>query len=109
MALAEHELARYWDTLGYILERQGNSGLRHLQAARGLDPLACCGYHLGRSHESTGDVQKALTVYRAVVETDSSAEMKRRIEDRIQALSGTSAPIPESAAGSQSYAVAAIR
>jgi len=54
-------------------------------------------------------VQAALTVYRAAVETDGSAEMKQRIEDRIQVLSGSSAPMTESAAGSESYAVVAIR
>ncbi len=44
---AEHQLARYWDTLGYILDREGKEGTRYLLAAWTVDPLAYYGSHLG--------------------------------------------------------------
>ncbi|HEX4068201.1 MAG TPA: hypothetical protein VHZ09_19435 [Acidobacteriaceae bacterium] len=90
-AMAEHRMARYWDTLGYILEREGGEGVRYLAAAWVLDPRAYYGSHLGRAYENMGDSKSALTVYRAALQEDDSSDLKQNMQDRIEALSGPGA------------------
>ncbi len=90
--LAEHRLARYWDTLGYLLSREQKDGTRYLLAAWTVDPLAYYGSHLGHEYEKQRMSAEAITVYRAAAEADGSPEMKQLVRDRLNALAGSTQP-----------------
>ncbi len=100
--LAEHHLARYWDTLGYLLSREQKDGTRYLLAAWTVDPLAYYGSHLGHEYEEQRMSSQAIAVYRAAAEADGSPEMKQLVRDRLNALAGPTQPqaVPASASPS---------
>ena len=106
---AEHHLARYWDTLGYTLDREHKDGTVYLLAAWTLDPLAFYGSHLGRDYEHAHMDADAIAIYRQAQNAEGSADMKQTIADRLAALAGPPKPAPASApAGPVAHAVAAV-
>ena len=105
---AEHQLARYWDTLGYILDREGKEGTRYLLAAWTVDPLAYYGSHLGHDYEQARMSNEAIAVYRQAALADGSPEMKQTVRDRLNALAGPTPSTAAAAAPALPRAVASI-
>jgi tetratricopeptide (TPR) repeat protein len=92
-------LARYWDTLGYIYDRQGDSDTArsYIESAWKLDPLAYYGSHLGRILGQAGDTEEAVAVYRASLQAPGSEQLKGTIRERLNALAGDSEKTPGTA------------
>ena len=107
--LAEHHLARYWDTLGYTLSREKKDGIRYLLAAWTLDPLAYYGSHLGQQYEHVHVSDEAVAVYREALGEPGGVDMKQLIRDRLNALQGPPQAAAVSVATAQTtHAVADI-
>lgn len=100
----EISLARYWDTLGYIYDRQGDTdqAKSYIEGAWKLDPLAYYGSHLGRIDEQAGDTKQAVEIYRAVLQAPGSDELKQTIRERVTSLAADSET--QSAASSEALA-----
>ena len=109
---AEHQLARYWDTLGFTLEREGKDGSQYLLAAWTLDPLAYYGSHLGKSYEQRHETAAAVAVYRAALSYSGSPEMKQQVRERLDSLAGppsadTAMPAPVGSSTAKTIAAVA--
>lgn len=96
---SEITLARYWDTLGYIYNRQGLTNLAqpYVESAFTLDPLAHYGNRLARMAERDGNTQRAIAFYRAALQAQGGDELKATMRERLRALTGDAAdnPVPD--------------
>ncbi len=90
---AEITLARDWDTLGAVYNRQGNTetARSYIESAWKLDPHAYYASHLGRILEQAGDTGDAVAVYRAALQAQGGDHLKEMLRERVTALAGDSA------------------
>lgn len=92
-------LARYWDTLGSIYNRQGDTeqAKSYFESAWKLDPLVYYGFHLGRLDEQAGDTQQAVEIYRAALDAPGGDDLKQTIRERVNSLAHDSGTQPVAA------------
>jgi len=86
-AAATRSLVAAWDTLGWILFRQGRlaEGERYLRAADGAQPGAVSAAHLGALLEANGRPQEAIEAYARAVALDAAAPARARLASLVQA------------------------
>ena len=84
-------LSRYWDTLGYVHSRMGETALakQYIKRAWELDPQAYYGSHLARLSEEAGDTQEAVQIYGEALNSPGGEDLKKTLHERIQSLTGS--------------------
>jgi hypothetical protein len=92
-------LARYWDTLGYVYYREGDSmtAKSYIESAWKLDAQAAYGSHLSVFASEAGDNQEAARILRAASQAPGNDELKGDLQLRAKALGGVSGSAGESA------------
>ncbi|MDR3792669.1 MAG: hypothetical protein P4L03_04725 [Terracidiphilus sp.] len=83
-------LARYWDTLGYVYYREGDSvtAKSYIESAWKLDPLAYYGSHLSSIYSEAGNNEEAARILKAASQAPGSDELKGDLQERARALGG---------------------